>query len=55
VTGDELIQFTRGRLASYKCPPAVDFVDALPRNATGKILHRVLREPYWSGHERRIN
>ena len=55
VNADELIRFTRERLASYKCPTAVDFVDALPRNATGKVLRRELREPYWAGRERRIN
>ena len=55
VTADELIRFARDRLASYKCPTSVDFVDVLPRNATGKILRRELREPYWAGRERRIN
>ncbi len=39
----------------FKCPTSVDFIDAIPRNPTGKILKRVLREPYWRGHERRIN
>jgi acyl-CoA synthetase (AMP-forming)/AMP-acid ligase II len=55
VTGGDLIHFARSRLAGYKCPTAVDFVDALPRNATGKVLRRELREPYWNGHARRIN
>jgi acyl-coenzyme A synthetase/AMP-(fatty) acid ligase len=32
----------------------VDFVDALPRNATGKVLHRELREPHWAGQARKI-
>jgi acyl-CoA synthetase (AMP-forming)/AMP-acid ligase II len=43
----ELIAFCRDRLAHYKCPTSVDFLDALPRNPTGKILKRQLREPYW--------
>ena len=51
----ELIAFARGRLAGYKCPTAFDFVDVLPRNATGKVLRREFREPYWTGRERRIN
>jgi acyl-CoA synthetase (AMP-forming)/AMP-acid ligase II len=32
----------------------VDFIDVLPRNPSGKILKRELREPYWQGHERRV-
>jgi acyl-CoA synthetase (AMP-forming)/AMP-acid ligase II len=55
ISGSELIRFARNRLAGYKCPTAVDFVAALPRNATGKVLHRELREPYWNGHDYRIN
>jgi long-chain acyl-CoA synthetase len=43
-TAEELIAFCRGRLAGYKCPKAVEFLDELPKNPTGKILKRVLRE-----------
>jgi acyl-CoA synthetase (AMP-forming)/AMP-acid ligase II len=43
---DALIAYLQGRLARYKCPRTVEFVDALPRNATGKVLKRVLRETY---------
>jgi long-chain acyl-CoA synthetase len=42
----ELLDFTRERLAHYKCPRAVDFVDALPREDTGKIFKRKLRDEY---------
>ncbi|AIY01366.1 hypothetical protein ART_1767 [Arthrobacter sp. PAMC 25486] len=49
-----IIAFCRERLAHYQCPTSVDFVAELPRNATGKILKRELREPYWRGHERNI-
>jgi acyl-CoA synthetase (AMP-forming)/AMP-acid ligase II len=52
---DEIMAFARARLARYKCPTSVDFLDALPRNPSGKILKRVLREPYWKGHDRRIH
>jgi long-chain acyl-CoA synthetase len=53
-TAEELIAFARERLAGFKCPKSISFVEALPRNPSGKILKRELREPYWAGHERRI-
>ena len=54
-TPEALIAFARERLAGFKCPKSISFVDALPRNPSGKILKRELREPYWAGRERRIN
>ena len=54
-TAAEIIEFMRARLAHFKCPKTIDFLEAIPRNPTGKILKRVLREPYWRGRERRIN
>jgi fatty-acyl-CoA synthase len=51
----EIIEFMRARIAHFKCPKSVDFMESIPRNPTGKILKRVLREPYWKGRERRIN
>jgi len=51
----QIIAFCRERLAHYKCPTSVDIVDALPRNPSGKILKRELREPYWRGLDRRIH
>ncbi|KHL15135.1 acyl-CoA synthetase (AMP-forming)/AMP-acid ligase II [Mumia flava] len=54
IDGDELIAFTRERLAHYKCPTSVEVIDALPRNPSGKILKRELRAPWWAGHERSI-
>jgi len=53
-SGEEIVAWMRERLAHYKCPKSVDFVDAIPRNPSGKILKRVLREPYWKGRDRRI-
>jgi long-chain acyl-CoA synthetase len=44
--------FLRERLANFKVPKDVEFRDALPREATGKIFKRKLREPYWAGHAR---
>jgi acyl-CoA synthetase (AMP-forming)/AMP-acid ligase II len=55
VSGDELVQYARQRLAHFKCPASVDFVETLPRNAAGKVLKKQLREPYWQGHARRIS
>lgn len=54
VDGAELIAFTRERLAHYKCPTAVQVVEGLPRNASGKILKRELRAPHWQGRDRVI-
>jgi acyl-CoA synthetase (AMP-forming)/AMP-acid ligase II len=51
----EIVEFMRARIAHFKCPKSIDFLEAIPRNPTGKILKRVLREPYWRGRERRIN
>lgn len=54
-TEAELIAHAKGLLAGYKCPTSVDFVAVLPRNPTGKVLKKDLREPYWAGRARRIN
>ncbi|SNR64967.1 Acyl-CoA synthetase (AMP-forming)/AMP-acid ligase II [Haloechinothrix alba] len=51
---EKLLAFAAGNLAGYKRPRSVDVVEALPRNATGKILKRSLREPYWKGRERAL-
>jgi acyl-CoA synthetase (AMP-forming)/AMP-acid ligase II len=49
-----LLAFARGRLAHYKCPKSIDFLPALPRNPSGKLLKRELRGPYWQGQDRAI-
>lgn len=51
----EIIGFARERIAGYKLPKSVDFVETIPRNASGKILRRDLRRPYWEGRERQVN
>src|SRR5690606_31609812 len=51
---DDIIGFLRARIAHSKCPRPVDFVEAIPPNPSGKILKRVLREPYWKGRDRNI-
>jgi acyl-CoA synthetase (AMP-forming)/AMP-acid ligase II len=55
LTPAELIEFARARIAGYKVPRSVDFIDALPRNPSGKILKRELRKPYWVDRERQVN
>ncbi|MGW1783683.1 AMP-binding protein [Streptomyces sp. NPDC002143] len=53
-TADDVITYTKARLARYKCPTSVGIVAELPRNASGKVLKRVLRAPYWRGHDREV-
>lgn len=54
VTEEELIVFAGERLAGYKKPKRVKFVDSLPRTAVGKIMRKDIRAPYWAGRERKI-
>jgi acyl-CoA synthetase (AMP-forming)/AMP-acid ligase II len=51
----ELVEFTRARLAHFKCPTSVEFRDSLVRTATGKLQKFKLRQPYWEGRDRRVN
>jgi len=53
-TSEDLIKFCGERLAGYKKPRSLDFVDELPRDAAGKLLKRSLRDRYWAGAGRRI-
>ena len=53
-SAEELIDFCRGRLGGFQRPRSVDFVEALPRTPSGKVLKRVLREPYWAGQGRQV-
>jgi long-chain acyl-CoA synthetase len=55
LSADELIAWSRARIAGFKSPSSVDFVESLPRNASGKLLKRALRAPYWEGQARQIN
>lgn len=49
-----IIAYARERIAAYKAPKSVDFIGALPRNPSGKVLRRELRKPYWKGRERQV-
>ena len=51
---EEIMEFCRDKLGGFERPRSVDFVNMLPRNPTGKVLKRQLREPYWAGHKRRV-
>jgi acyl-CoA synthetase (AMP-forming)/AMP-acid ligase II len=50
-TEAELIDFCRTRISHYKCPRSIEFVDNLPKTATGKILKKDLRKKYWHGQD----
>ncbi|MEJ2008336.1 MAG: fatty acid--CoA ligase [Acidobacteriota bacterium] len=50
----EILKHCRNHLAGFKVPKSVEFVESLPKGGTGKILKKVLREPYWVGRKRRV-
>jgi fatty-acyl-CoA synthase len=54
VTADDLIQFCRDRIATYKVPKEVEFVKQLPKTATGKIQKYELREQEWEDEDRMV-
>ncbi len=53
--GKEVIQFAREKLAHFKAPTSVSFIDELPKTASGKIQKVRLRNEYWKEHERFVN
>jgi acyl-CoA synthetase (AMP-forming)/AMP-acid ligase II len=50
----DIIAWARQRIAGFKAPKSVDFIEVLPRNASGKVLRRELRRPYWEGRSRNV-
>ena len=54
LTAEDVIAFCRRHLAGYKVPREVTFHDDFPRDAAGKLVKRVLREPYWAGRATRV-
>lgn len=54
ITEQEVLDYCKDNLAGYKRPRSVEFMEDFPRTATGKILKRILKKPYWEGQERRI-
>lgn len=55
IVTEGIIEWARERIAGFKVPKTVDVIAALPRNASGKILRKDLRAPYWEGRERQVN
>jgi len=53
-SAQDLMTFCRERMAHFKAPKSVEFVDVLPKTATGKVQKFALREPYWAGQSKRV-
>ena len=51
----DVIAWARERIAAFKAPKSVEVIPLMPRNASGKILRRELRAPYWEGQERQVS
>ncbi|MFH1756656.1 MAG: hypothetical protein ABH969_01285 [Pseudomonadota bacterium] len=54
LTAEELIAYCRKRLAGFKIPRIVEFLNKLPKGRTRKILKAKLKEKFWQGHEKRV-
>jgi len=54
-TEEEIIRFCKDRIAHYKGPKSIDFMDSLPRTGSGKIHKKELRVKYWEGYEKKIH
>jgi acyl-CoA synthetase (AMP-forming)/AMP-acid ligase II len=55
ITALDLINFGRGKLANFKLPRSVEFINALPKTPSGKVQKGKLREKYWQGYTRQVN
>ncbi len=55
VTEEEIIQFCKDRMAHYKAPKSIDFIEALPRTGSGKIHKKGMRDKYWEGYEKKVH
>ncbi len=54
-TEQEIIQFCKDRIAHYKAPKSIDFIDILPKTGSGKIQKKELRDKYWIGYEKKVH
>jgi acyl-CoA synthetase (AMP-forming)/AMP-acid ligase II len=55
ISEESVIAWARERIAGFKVPKTVQCIAALPRNASGKILRKDLRAPFWEGRDRQVN
>jgi fatty-acyl-CoA synthase/long-chain acyl-CoA synthetase len=55
VSARELVLFLKGKIADYKIPSQFEFINNIPRNPSGKILRRKLRDQYWIHMDRKVN
>jgi acyl-CoA synthetase (AMP-forming)/AMP-acid ligase II len=53
-TAEELAEFCAERIARFKRPRHIDFVQTLPKTAIGKVQRNLLRDPFWEGRTRKI-
>jgi long-chain acyl-CoA synthetase len=51
---EDILAFCRDKLAKYKTPRSIDYIDEMPRDPNGKLYKRKLRDPYWEGRDRSI-
>lgn len=51
----EIIDYCKGKIADYKIPKSVDFVESLPKGASEKILRKDVKEKYWKGYQRKVH
>ena len=54
-SGEELIAFVKERLAAFKAPKSIDFIEEIPKTGSGKIMKRAVKERYWKGEEKRVH
>lgn len=54
-TEPEIIRFCKEKIAHYKAPKSIDFIEALPRTGSGKIQKKGLRDKYWEGYEKKVH
>ncbi|OLO36977.1 hypothetical protein BTR23_14630 [Alkalihalophilus pseudofirmus] len=55
VMDSELLQYCKAKIASYKVPKTINFVEELPTSAVGKVLRRQVREKYWTNQKRNVH